>query len=111
MERFQKKLWLWLAILAFLSPIGIILPRLFRAEEAWGEWGTETLAGLIGYVPQRLQKTAELWTAPLPDYTAGSLLGAAFGETGCYVASAIMGGFLVALFSYTIGKLCVNRDK
>ena len=29
--------------MAFLSPLGVYLPRRVNAEEAWGEWGTEAI--------------------------------------------------------------------
>jgi len=110
MERFAKRLWLWLAVLVFLSPVGIILPRLFGAEDAWGEWGTETLARLLGYVPTGLKKTADLWKAPLPDYSMGGM-SHLLGEIGSYIASAAVGGLVVVLFAYIVGRLCVNRGK
>lgn len=110
MKSFPKKMWLWLIIMALLSPIGIILPKLFRAEDAWGEWGTETLMKLLGYVPKGLERSSALWEAPLPDYSMGSL-SHLLGETGSYIASALIGGFLVVLLAYGIGKCCANREK
>lgn len=110
MKSFPRKIWLWLVLLAFLSPIGIIFPRLFNAEDAWGEWGAETLTKLLGYVPRGLEKTADLWKAPLPDYTIGAM-GHVFGEIGSYVASALIGGLLVVLFACILGRLVVKRGK
>jgi hypothetical protein len=110
MERSRNKMWLWLAGLAVLSPIGIILPKLFGAEDAWGEWGTDTLIKLLGYIPKGLERTAELWKAPLPDYSLGGM-NHLFGEIGSYGASALIGGLLVVLFAYIVGKLFVNRGK
>lgn len=110
MKSFLKKTWLWLTVLALFSPLGIILPRLFNAEDAWGEWGTETLNRLLGYIPHGLQRTAELWKAPLPDYSLGTLTHF-FGETGSYVASALIGGSLVVLIAYGVGKWCAGREK
>ena len=36
MDRLQRRLWIGLLVMALLSPLGIIIPRLFRAEGAWG---------------------------------------------------------------------------
>lgn len=110
MQRFQTKLWLWLAVLAFLSPIGIVFPRLFNAEDAWGEWGTETLDKLLGYVPAGLQRTADAWKAPFPDYSFGAM-NSLLGETGSYVASALIGGLLVVLLAYLLARVCASREK
>ncbi len=35
------KLWIGLAVLIVLSPLGLILPERFKAGDAWGEWGTD----------------------------------------------------------------------
>lgn len=103
-------MWFWLAVLALLSPIGVVVPKLFNAEDAWGEWGTEALASLLGYVPKGLQRTADIWKAPFPDYSLGAVT-SFFGETGSYVASALIGGLLVILFAYLLTRACVNREK
>ena len=67
MKKFEKKLWLGLFIMAMLSPLGIILAEKFGAGDAWGEWGLNTLEKLLGYVPEGLNKTADIWSAPIPD--------------------------------------------
>ena len=110
MERFSKKMWLWLVALAVLSPVGILVPKLFEAEDAWGEWGTDTLNRLLGFVPKGLERTADLWKAPLPDYTVAPI-NRLLGESGSYVASALIGGFLVVLFAYLVGKWAVKRGE
>ena len=56
MKRLEKRLWLWLFVMALLSPLGIILPGKFDAEGAWGEWGADTLEKLLGYVPERFKE-------------------------------------------------------
>jgi hypothetical protein len=108
MEKLPKKLWFWLSVMALLSPLGVVLPKLFGAEDAWGEWGTDTLARLLGYVPEGLERTADVWKAPLPDYSTMSHL---LGETGSYLASAVIGGSLVTLLAFAIARLCAGRAK
>ena len=39
--RTTSKLWLGVIILAFLSPLGLLLPEYFKAGDAWGEWGAD----------------------------------------------------------------------
>jgi hypothetical protein len=86
---FQQKLFLGLLALALLTPLGIILPRLFHAEETWGEWDTGHLRGVLGYVPERLARGAHIWHAPVAGYT--------FSQEGACLASR--------LFSYVIAGL------
>lgn len=62
------KLWIGVAVLIILSPLGLILPEWFKAGDAWGEWGTDGVKGLVGYVPRGLERLSSLWQAPLPDY-------------------------------------------
>jgi hypothetical protein len=33
-----NKLWILIAILVILTPVGIILPAYFKSGPAWGEW-------------------------------------------------------------------------
>lgn len=69
-----KGLWIGIGILIILSPIGLILPELFRAGGAWGEWGIEEITdwmqkeGLPAFIPEGLKKANEIWSAPFPDY-------------------------------------------
>lgn len=111
MKGFGKKMWCWLAVLALLSPIGVTLPKMFHAGNAWGEWGAETLGMLLGYTPEGLAKIADRWHAPLPDYSFSGYLGRILGEGGSYLASALAGGTLVALFAYVVGRLWAKREK
>jgi hypothetical protein len=110
MRHFRNRLWLRLALLALLSPIGILVPKLFRAEDAWGEWGTETLLKLLGYVPKGLERATGLWNAPFPDYSVG-WMSRLLGENGSYAASALVGGLLAGFFAYVVARLCAHREK
>ena len=64
-----KKLWIGIAVLALLSPLGLIIPSLLGAGGAWGEWGAEEFKKLIGYVPEGMGKLGHVWKSPLPNYT------------------------------------------
>jgi hypothetical protein len=100
MTRFQKKLWIGLLIMALLTPLGILLPEKFKAEEAWGEWGTEKLEKLLGYVPEGLKKLADFWKAPIPDYNFGAEGASVTLQAISYVASGLLviGGCALVLF-------------
>jgi cobalt/nickel transport protein len=111
MTKFDKKLWIGLLVMALLTPLGIYLPERFKAGDAWGEWGTDRLQELLGYVPEGLRKMAELWKAPVPDYNFGGE-NAAFGtQVISYILSGIIGIAAAALVIYLIMKLLVKHEK
>lgn len=111
MAPFQKKLWAGLIVMALLSPLGIILPKLFHAEDAWGEWSSEKLKELLGFVPAGLEKLADLWKAPMPDYNPGGD-GASLGvQMGWYIFSGLLGVILVAGAIYVLGRIFRRHEK
>ncbi len=109
MTKRQKKLWASLVVMALLTPLGVILPEKFQAGEAWGEWDPDTLAKLLGYVPEGLKKYARLWQAPLPDYPLGDG-GAAGLPLAAYLLSALLGLVLAAGALYLLARFLVRRD-
>jgi cobalt/nickel transport protein len=64
-----RRLWTALIVLALASPVGLYLPRILRAGSAWGEWGVDEIRQMVGYAPVGMQKKADIWKAPIPDYT------------------------------------------
>jgi hypothetical protein len=111
MTKFQKKLWIGLGIMALITPIGIYLPEHFGAGEAWGEWGTEALEKMLGYVPEGMKKIADIWKAPVPDYNFSGE-GASFGSQALsYIGSAIVGIVVVALVLYLLSKILIKHEK
>lgn len=104
------KLWILILILAILAPVGLILPEVFKAGSAWGEWGPEEIKGLLGYVPAGLERLASIWNAPVPDYSFKGLEEASiFGLSAAYVACAVIGIFITALLTFFIGKFLEKR--
>ncbi|MGQ9458836.1 MAG: PDGLE domain-containing protein [Anaerolineae bacterium] len=94
-------LWIGLAILALLSPLGLLAPG-----TAWGEWGAEEFHDLLGYVPQGLERFAEFWRAPLPDYTIPGL-----GDVPGYLLSAVVGMGLVVLATWGLGRVLARQER
>ena len=107
--KLTTKLWIALGVFSLLSPLGLILPDHFKAGSAWGEWGSDEIQKMVGYVPQGLARLGELWKAPLPDYAFKG-----WEEQGlthlsfAYIVSAILGVALIALATWAIGK-CLAR--
>lgn len=98
-----RPLWLGLALLMVLTPLGLL-----AAGTAWGEWGPRDFgdpaaraeiaaasggAGAPAEAPEGLARLASVWTAPIPDYAPSFLRHEAAG----YVLSAVFGSGLVLL--------------
>lgn len=111
MTSFQKKIWLGLSIMALLTPLGLILPELFEAGEAWGEWGAESLKKILGYIPEGLKRMAELWKAPFPDYSFGSEEATLVKQIIFYLISGIIGVAVAGGAVYIIGKLWIKHGR
>jgi len=111
MTRFQKKLWIGLLVMALLTPLGILLPEKFNAENAWGEWGIEKLEKLLGYVPDGLRKLTDLWKAPVPDYNFGGEGASKVVQVISYIGSGLLGIGACALVVFIISRLIVRHGK
>ncbi|MDP2267889.1 MAG: cobalamin biosynthesis protein [Deltaproteobacteria bacterium] len=109
MTKSQRKLWIGLLIMTLLTPLGILLPEIFPAGDAWGEWGTDALAKLIGYVPQELMRLAGLWKAPIPDYDLGGEHVFSLRAIS-YMISGFLGMLAVGLAMYLIQKLMGKNE-
>lgn len=111
MTVFQKRLWIGLIVLALLTPLGIILPEKFKAEEAWGEWGAEKLEKLLGYLPEGLKKWADFWKAPIPDYNLGGDEASMTVQILSYIASGLLGIGICVGAVYLVSRWIVRNGK
>ena len=111
MTKSQKKLWIGLVIMTLLTPIGILFPEKFNAGDAWGEWGADTLAKLIGYVPKGLMRLSDLWMAPIPDYNFGGETASLSFRAISYIASGFLGMLAVGLVMHLLLRLIVKNEK
>jgi hypothetical protein len=111
MTKSQKKLWIGLLVMALLTPLGIILPYLFNAGAAWGEWGVDKLEQLLGYAPQGLKKLSDLWKAPVPNYSFGGKDTSMTLQIISYVASGALGVLAVTLVVYLITRFIAKNGK
>ena len=111
MTKFQRKLWVGLGIMALISPIGLILPEKFKADDAWGEWGTDTIKEMLGYVPKGLERLSSLWNPPLPNYGFGGENAAPAAQYGAYIVSGILGIALVWLTVLLINKTVLKQKE
>ena len=101
----RRKLWVGIAFLALVSPLGLLIPRYFKAGPAWGEWTPQEIEGKTGYVPQGLLKEGSYWKAPLREY--------AFGESEgglAYAGSAFLGVVLIATIMSCLGRILKGKN-
>jgi cobalt/nickel transport system permease protein len=99
-----RGLWVGLAVLVVITPLGLLAPG-----TAWGEWGANELANRgLGFVPQGLARLETLWGAPLAGYDLPAL-----GNTNLgYVLSAVLGVLLVAVVAWLFSRLlAAGADK
>jgi len=111
MTKTRKKLWIGLVIMALISPIGLILPELFNSGDAWGEWGTDTLEKLLGFVPEGLKKYTDFWKAPFPDYNLAGEDSSMSVQVISYAASGMIGILVVVAVIYLISKVVLKNDR
>lgn len=77
-----------IAALVVATPLGLI-----ATGDAWGEWGLEDLAEMVGYAPAGMESGWELSTL-MPDYSIGGM-----PEWAGYILSAVIGvALLVVIF-------------
>lgn len=104
------KLWIGIGLLILFSPLGLFLPEHFKAGDAWGEWGTDTIKEMVGYVPQGLEKFSTSWSAPIPDYAFKG-----WEEKGllclslAYIISALLGIAAIVIAVLLIGKILPEK--
>ena len=104
-----KKMWIGLAVLALLSPLGLILPARLKSGTAWGEWSAGELEKMLGYVPQNMKKLAEFWQAPMPDYAFKGWDKLGIGmQSLAYVVSAAVGIVVVVAIVMLLGKMATK---
>jgi cobalt/nickel transport protein len=105
------KLWTGLAVLIVLSPCGLLFSEHFKAGDAWGEWGSDGIKELIGYIPQGLEKLSSLWSAPMPDYAFKGWEEKSLPYLSlAYVVSALAGVAIVVVAAWLIGKTLSRKD-
>ena len=116
------KLWLGIAVLIVLSPLGLILPRYFKSTGAWLEvrpqcaqgkssapyWGQ---ANIYPAAARTLEaKSSGAWKAPLADYGFKGWEGKGLvHSSAAYIVSAIAGIGLIIIAVWLIGKMLAKK--
>lgn len=112
--RSLRRLWLVIAMLLVLTPVGIL-----AVGTAWGEWSPEDLAhsetraaitsvsggALPDSVPRGLQRLSSTWTAPFPDYAPAFIKSEKLG----YLLSGMFGVGIVLVLSILAQRIAYRR--
>lgn len=106
----HKKYLLFLGILIILSPIGIWLPELLNADEAWGEWSVETVKEQTGHEPSGMKKEADVYHAPVPDYNLGKEDSSIQSASLSYVVSGLIGTGIILILTWGSMKLIARKQ-
>jgi hypothetical protein len=107
-----RALWVVVALLAVLTPLGLWLPQRLGAREAWGEWAPEEVGRQLGFVPRGLGRLADLWKAPIPDYAPRGWEARPFLQQGlAYVFSALLGIAVCAAAIWVLGRVIARRER
>jgi cobalt/nickel transport protein len=109
--KLTTKLGIGVGVLILLSPMGLIVPDHFNAGSAWGEWGSEDIKALVGYVPQGLERLGALWEAPMPGYAFTGWEGRGLTHLSvAYIVSGIVGVGLILALVWGLGKCLIPEN-
>lgn len=108
---FKKKLLIGLIVLACLTPLGIILPRIAGGGEAWGEWGPEYLHKALGYLPEGLQKSIGVWHAPVSGYALPAAGDSLASQIASYAASGVAGLLIIVAVVFIVMKVIKGHER
>jgi len=106
-----ERLWIAIGLLALLSPLGLLIPKWLGAGGAWGEWGTDEIRTITGYIPAGMKRLAGRWKAPMPDYALSGRSNGLLGDTLGYVLAGVIGIAFAAGAMYILTKLLTRKDK
>ena len=98
-----RALWIGLAALIVITPIGLLAPG-----TAWGEWGAQELSSLgLSFIPKGLAQLSGFWAAPMLDYDIPAL-----GNVNlAYILSALVGILITVAVVWLFSLLVTNGKK
>jgi hypothetical protein len=99
-----RRYWWVLGMMLILTPLGLL-----AEGTAWGEWGREDLAAMLGFVPQGIEQGNAWWQAYIPNYGVKLLGEGSVAQSVGYVISAFFGSMLVYIATLCYTKL-VTRN-
>ncbi|MBI2864251.1 MAG: cobalt transporter CbiM [Chloroflexi bacterium] len=92
--RSYRWLWLGLAAVVLLTPLGLI-----AAGTPWGEWKPAEIQASLGFLPEGMGALQTAWNAPLSGYGLAGL-----GLTAGYLISGVLGVAAIVLSTLLFGR-------
>ena len=90
----------WVLVgLIVLAPLGLLAPG-----SAWGEWASEDILKMAGYVPQGLAHYADRWKAPLTDYQIHGAPEGFIGSAMAYYLCTVLGVGVILILAALLGR-------
>lgn len=92
-----RPLWLALAALIVLAPLGLL-----ASGTSWGEWDAAALKGIVGFVPEGMESlSGSTWKGLMPGYSLPWAEGPV-GRVIVYAAAALAGSALTVAAVYLV---------
>lgn len=100
MSRNTKYLLIFTVACIALTPLGLI-----AEGPAWGEWSSEEMLGMLGFVPSSIENARPLVEAVIPDYAIGGM-----GDLASTWISGLLGAGLLFAIMYGIKKSALREQ-
>jgi len=94
----KKRLWILLAVLVALTPLGLI-----SESSAWGEWDNSYYEKILGFIPKGIAHANGV-EGVMPDYTVRST-----GSVAGYYISAVVGIALLFAIYLILWKMVKRK--
>lgn len=94
-----KYLYIIIGILILAAPLGLL-----ANGGAWGEWGSEEIKNLLGFVPKGMEKGFQ-YSSLFQDYSF-KFLNKYFG----YILSALVGVIVILIIFKVLGKINLKKN-
>jgi hypothetical protein len=106
-----KKYFIFLVILIVLTPVGILLPKLFHAGDAWGEWSVKSVKEQTGTEPAGMKRDAAIYSAPVPDYNLGKDDDPLPKQSLSYLVSGAIGTGIILILTFGTFKFMSRKQE
>ena len=91
-----SKMWWAVGAMILLSPLGLL-----AGGTAWGEWETEELGKMLGYVPSGIERLGHTWSHALfDDYTLPGLEGFSIEAAAVYIFCGLLAVGAICLLTW-----------
>ncbi|MCP2240280.1 PDGLE domain-containing protein [Thermoanaerobacterium thermosaccharolyticum] len=102
----MKKFLIAALIIVLLTPIGLL-----ASGSAWGEWGTDEIKSMVGYVPSGMKHFSDTIKAIFPGYSIPGFDKNFLQSSIGYIFSAVVGIAVIALVFFILSKIMGKSEE